>query len=115
MISRFAALLPFLFIPHMASATVYYVWNTTINVYGQSAAESGGHYATSTSPIWQNTDHPACGKGFYIDFSDKQLFVTALSAALTKKTVNVIYQDGMPEKLIHGYGPTTCKLVSVSF
>jgi hypothetical protein len=57
--------------------------------------------------------HPWCGNRAYILFEDKQLFATALAAALAGRAVNVMYEDAAESKIAAGHIQFGCKVTSI--
>jgi hypothetical protein len=63
--------------------------------------------------MYNNGAHPWCGNRAYISFDNKELYATALAAALANRTVNVIYEDNAPKETAAGHVCFPCKVLSI--
>lgn len=102
-----------LFAANNSFATSYVVWGTEISIYAQSRAESTAHMIQSSNGIYNNGDHPWCGKRAYIELDDKELFSAALAASMSKQKINFIYEDAAPNKVMAGHAENRCKVISI--
>jgi len=102
-----------LFASNNCFASAYVVSGTNIFIYAQSRAESTAHMIQSENGIYNNGDHPWCGKRAYIEFDDKELFSTALAASMSKQKINFIYEDAAPNKIMAGHTENRCKVISI--
>ena len=96
-----------------AAAETYMVENTKLYIYAQSPTDSQAHLIRSSVGIYQGGDHPWCGNRAYINFSDKELFATALAASLTGKSVNFMYEDAAASKEIVGHVISKCRVFTI--
>lgn len=95
-------------------AAVYVVWDTKIQVYVQSETSTGtAHMIQAQNGIYNNGNHPSCGKRAYIDFNDKGLLSAALAASMSQQKVNFMYEDGAVQKVVQGHTNNHCKVISI--
>ena len=102
-----------LFAVNTCFASSYVVWGTEISIYAQSRVESGAHMIQASNGIYNNGDHPWCGRRVYIELDDNELFSAALAAAMSQQKINFIYEDAAPNKLIAGHTENRCKVISI--
>lgn len=98
---------------HSAHATSYTVYDTVISIYTQSPSDGGAHLIRSSKGIYQDGEHPWCGNRAYIDFTDRELFATALAASLTGKPMNFFYEDAAESRFVHGHTTSKCRVFSI--
>jgi len=98
-----------------SKATQYVVLGTQISILAESAKGSTAHLIQFQKGMFNGAAHPVCDNRAYILLSDKELFATALAAAITGRLVNVIYDDGEPVCHTPGHGPAnlTCRVISI--
>lgn len=88
-------------------------FNKIITIYAQSEKESEAHMI-GIEGMYSDGDHPQCIDRAYIEFSDKELFATALIASILGKKVHIDYIDNAEPKLIMGHTDgLTCKVISI--
>ncbi len=109
----FLALLP-VTSPDFAAAEMHIVNGTTLSIYAQSRAESEAHAIRSSKGLLGGQENPLCNANrAYIEFTDTGLWATAVAVSITGKTVNIMYDDEQPNRLLAGHVDLPCKVKSI--
>lgn len=110
---RFAIFVVLLIASFNSFSSTYVVSGTKITVFSQSHKESTAHLIQLGSPMFNGGNHPWCINRAYILFDDKELFASALSASVSNKAVNLIYEDAAESKMAAGHSELSCKVISI--
>ncbi|MCI5151097.1 MAG: hypothetical protein D3916_17230, partial [Candidatus Electrothrix sp. MAN1_4] len=90
------------------------VYGTTLSVYAQSREESEAHAVKSSKGLLDGQENPSCNANrAYIEFTDTGLWATAVAVSITERTVNIIYDDEQPSRLLAGHVDLPCKILSI--
>ena len=113
MILSLALIVNIFIMTSVSYATTYVVYGTKLYTYAQSTDESQANLVRSSNGIYQDGDHPWCGRRMYVEFADVDLFQRAMASELADQTVNIMYEDASENRFIKGHVEFRCKLLSV--
>lgn len=101
-------------LPDFAAAARHIVGGTTLSVYAQSREESEAHAVKSSKGLLEGQENPLCNANrAYIEFTDTGLWATAVAVSITGRSVNIMYDDDQPNRLLAGHVDLPCKIPSI--